>query len=167
MSGVRDDRDLRAALRRRLAAESVEDGGCQIWTGCVCDNGYPRVSFRGHSLRRTRIYEWLVADVPPGWLVAAECGRRNCINLACLQPMPRWALMSAAVGRKPADVVARMTASRWRRATVGMDGARQIRERRAAGELVKDLAREYGISRHSASDIVRGVSYRERNPFSL
>ena len=166
--GVRAERDLRAALRRRLAAESVvEEGSCQLWVGCLCDSGYPRVSFRGHSLRRTRVYEWLAGDVPPGWLVASACGRRNCIDLDCLQPFPRWALMSAAVGRKPADVVARMTTSRWRRAIVGMDGARQIRQRRAAGELVKDLAREYGISRHSASDIGRGISYRERNPFSL
>ena len=159
--------EIRAALRRRIAAQAKEgEGGCLTWRGCCCNAGYPRVSFGGHSLRRVGVYALLIGEVPPGWMVTSECGQITCVDESCLQAFPRWALMAAKVGKKSADVVARMRSARWRTAPIGLEGAREIRRRYASGETITRLAAEFGIWRHSMADIVRGVSYREPSPFS-
>lgn len=64
-----------------LAARSVKQGECLVWTGALTSNGYGNLSVNRRTVRAHRYaYEQANGPVPDGMYVDHICHNRACVN---------------------------------------------------------------------------------------
>lgn len=140
------DRSCRARRRPGWRFEDcyvVSDDGCWLWRGPVQTTGYARIYI---PETRTQVhahrYAWQRANgpVPEGMQLDHLCRIRHCVN-----PQHMEAVTQAENVRRGAGT--KLTA----------EGAERIRSRRAAGESLKIIARDFGINEAHASRVARGL----------
>lgn len=160
-----------AELLSLLASRTDEVGYCYEWNAGINSAGHPVMRYQGCYPVARRVAYCLhsgltLADIK-GLTVWATCGSRRCISPHCWSIGTRGQMLSAmaADGRMKGNPARAAQVTRMRRSKSnlvgGIDGARQIRERVAAGERRADLAREYGVCESSVDGIVNGRTWRE------
>lgn len=78
----------------RFWSKVVKTDTCWLWTGCVSEAGYGRLTVKGRPWWAHRFaYEMLVGPIPEGLhldhVVSRGCTNRNCVNPAHLEPVTR------------------------------------------------------------------------------
>ena len=147
----------RKPLAERLAAWSVPDGECLVWTGNKGRDGYGVMSIGRKQYRAHRV-AYAVANgglLPePEQKVCHRCDRPECIN-------PEHLFLGTArdntqdmiaKGRKARVIDAEHHGTKIRHAE-----REAIRQRKAQGQTLKQIASEYGVSFQTISDICRGA----------
>lgn len=134
---------------------SVTPAGCWEWTGARHSAGYGR---RSHVNMHRASYERFVGPVPPKHEVCHACDNPPCVNPAHL-----WV---GTHGDNMRDMCAKGRQNHprgedWCTAKLTADQVREARRRRAAGEGVRAMAREFGISHTALSQAIRGLTWRE------
>jgi len=137
-------------------------GECWIWTGGTGSDGYgifsvtaPSGSARATRSFRAHRYAWTLAHgaVPPGKLLMHSCDTPTCVNPAHLSPgTPLENNRDAfAKGRRRArgehNIKAKLTPE-------------SVREIRASGDPVDELATRYGVAAATVYSIRRGRTWR-------
>jgi hypothetical protein len=151
-------------LRQTVASfwARVQRGdGCWEWQGGCDGNGYGMASWHGKDYRAHRVAAWLAG------IVSSPAGSRyhgttmhvlhRCDNPKCCRP-DHFFLGTQADNQRDAYRKGRKLHPIPRKLTNLQ--ATQIRARYAAGELQYPLAREYGVSQASISQLLRGRSYK-------
>lgn len=59
---------------------------CWIWTGCVHNTGYGRISMNG---RNVFTHRYVMPDIPDGMTVDHLCGNKLCVNPSHLEIVSR------------------------------------------------------------------------------
>lgn len=147
----RNDGDQRHAAR--ITRGEPEE--CWLWTGTVNGNGYGQLSIAKRTvLAHVKAYTDAHGPVPTGMQVCHTCDERLCCNPAHL-----WAGSPAqnqydkgAKGR-----AAKGTANAA--AKLNDDAVRHIRERLARGDLHREIAATYGVSRPIIDRIANGKAW--------
>lgn len=131
---------------------------CWEWTAGRIAGGYGRINDLGRPLGAHRV-SWEIENqtsVPEGLVVCHRCDNPPCCNPAHLfvgttrdNAQDRDRKGRGLHGE--ANYCAKLT---W-------DSVRSIRRRVDAGERQCDLAREYGVTRTTINDIVKGRSWRD------
>lgn len=150
-SRVREPRDFDSYY-------TVNDNGCWIWNKvCVGDDGYGVYSVRRRRYLAHRYsYERTYGPIPDGVHMDHIChdpktcsGGSSCPHRACVNPDHLAITTHASNCRR--GVLAKLDLAK----------AREIRIRRAAGELGIDLAREFGVRPTTISMVVRNQTWRD------
>lgn len=59
----------------------VDECGCHVWTGALCDGGYAIMTIRNVAVRvHVVVYEHYHGPVPEGLEIDHQCRNRACIN---------------------------------------------------------------------------------------
>jgi hypothetical protein len=128
---------------------------CWEWPGKKHENGYGYLTFLGEQVLAHRFF-FAVAHgpIPQDLLVRHDCDNPSCVNPAHLR------LGTHFDNVRDRDTRGRTAiGSRHGRAKVDEQIVRDIRSRVAAGESRSAMAREFGISLSSASNIVDRKSW--------
>jgi hypothetical protein len=154
----------------------VDVDGCWIWRGHRRYDGRPALKLGGLSPMSPSRLAYIVAG--ENRLGSKVLGLPNCDELCCnpahqqIMTKARSMAIASAAGKLKATPTrrARMAlASRARSGKLTAEQAREIRERRAAGEVLKAIAADYGVSKQLVHDIARGRYWRElrASPFAV
>lgn len=130
--------------------------GCWIWTGRREVFGYGSMSVKRRNVKAHRYsYELHIGPIPPGVYVCHRCDNPPCVNPAHLFLGTQADNMADAAAKGRVEYgerhhTARLTAS----------GVVDARRRVAAGEMVKDVARELGVTHSTLSNAIRRKTWR-------
>lgn len=143
----------------RLLWANVDRGdGCWNWTGSVNKSGYGSVRVGPTSVLAHRAAYFLV--VGP---LSDKCVCHTCDNPACCNPDH---LFLADHAGNMADLKAKgrrkgvNCGSRNGRAKLSNQAAEEIREKRAGGAILKDIASAYGVGISTISRACRGENWK-------
>jgi hypothetical protein len=150
---------LEECLKRRVTNwQSGRVDVCWEWTGGGTESGYGRTTRdgKGYTLPRL-VYERYVGPIPEGLWVLHRCDNPRCVN-------PTHLFLGTHKDNM-ADMVAKgrhcpVSGERNKSARLTEAQVREMRLRRQAGEQVKVLAGEYGVSGMTVSKITRGLKWR-------
>lgn len=137
------------ARRRIVSKVNYIDSGCWEWKFAIRDNGYARTKFFGVNWYLHRLSYWaFVGEIPHGHDVCHKCDNRKCCNPSHLFVGTRKENMQDAVskGRQAKGFALPQT-------KLSEDDKRKILSRIRSGELYKDIAIDYGVTRHSIGRI--------------
>jgi hypothetical protein len=148
-----DDTD-RFVLKTRAGS-----GGCVVWAGTKSKRGYGQFSLKNKNWQAHRFaYLAFVGPIPKGHSVCHRCDNPACVNPAHLfagthreNMLDMW-----AKGRGKAEP---LVGSACKGAKLTEEKVREMRRRAGAGEGITALAREYGVSLHTAQLAVRGKTW--------
>lgn len=137
-------------IEARLVKNSRWEGDCLVWIGKRNKRGYGSIEVDGRTWRVHR-YVWTVAcgPIPEGYVVLHLCDNPSCLNLQHL-----------AVGTQHDNVLDNLQKDRHSKLKVSREDVELIRQRVAAGESRKALAREYNLC---SSTVSRYCSGKLRN----
>lgn len=130
---------------------------CWLWQGAL-HNGYGQFYLapgRRATTHRFSLALELGRDLLPGAYACHTCDVRACVNPAHLYEGDK-----RTNGRDAAERLRMAHGARARTAKLTDGAALELRIRYAAGELLKSLAAELGISPSTASYIVNGKTWR-------
>jgi len=109
------------------------------------------------TLAHRLAYELFVGPIPDGLLVCHRCDNGRCINPAHLFLGTAAENIADAIQKGRFDPpLRRLTAEQ----VVSM---RALRDR---GWLMKDIAREFGVARNTASQAIRGVTWKRLHEYT-
>lgn len=146
----------------------VDEDGCWVWRGCTNGRGgYPVARHDGRTRAlRPLVYRWAGNNASQ---VAVTCGKRRCLNPACMYPTSQRA-RGALLRGKPRDAGHAARAALGRHAAginkLNIEVAREVRRRVAEGEKQITLSRELRVCRDTISKIVVGKHWREPSPWA-
>lgn len=135
---------------------------CWPWLGCRGSGGYGELRFDGVKTRAHRVaYALANGGIPAGLHVCHRCDNRICCNPAHLFAGTLQDNVSDMVrkGRQASGPACGNSGSRNGRAKLSECEALQIRAM-AARVSHKEIARRYGLSQPTVSDIIRRKSWR-------
>lgn len=130
---------------------------CWLWTGALNEAGYgvlrPAGQRSGPGVKAHRYSAELAGMQIDGKFVLHSCDTPACVNPAHLRP--------GTAADNCRDMFERRREPRGERRSKNLTDAKviEIRQRRAAGEMQKDLAAEFGVSRTNIHHIVRGKTW--------
>lgn len=129
-----------------------ELGPCWTWTAGVDQNGYGM-----YRHKRSHRFAWELAhgEIPDGMQALHRCDNPPCVRMDHLF---LGTLLVNMADRNAKERQAR--GERSGRAVLTEAQVVEARQRRAAGELVKDIAAEYAVSASTLSHAVVGQSWR-------
>lgn len=139
-----------------LAAKSAPGaGGCLLWVGCANRYGYGQISVGGKKTLTHRL-AWSVINgpIPRGLHILHRCDVPSCINPAHL--------FLGTNADNMADKVAKgrnITGERHGRAKLTDAAVRAIVARLGALDTCANIARDFGVSRETISDIKTGRTW--------
>ena len=132
---------------------TVSEGGCWEWSLNIMQNGYASFQMNGEVWYAHRFsYTAFVGDIPDGVFVCHKCDNPKCAN-------PEHLFLGTQLDNM------RDAAAKGRIATghdlpqtkLNEQNKRQIKELREMGLLYRHIGPVFGITRHRASQIYRGV----------
>lgn len=138
--------------------EIIPESGCWIWMGSLDNHGYGILSSeRGKAPHKTHRLSFQLFNgiIPPGLLVRHKCDIRSCCNPNHLE--------SGTYKQNMADAISRNRLPRGLErpnAKLSKLDIRMIIYRAVLGDLYKDIARDFGISRGHAGDIALSKGVR-------
>lgn len=154
-----------------------EVGECWMWQQGTANGHAPIARHNGKAVGVRRLVVELSTGkkVRRGWFVVARCWESKCCNPAHLHAVHSkeyMRLLNEHGFVNNTRHTAAKTASRRARSALSMEQAQELRRRHMeGGELLKDLAVEFGISKAHASRIKRHVNWagavRGASVFSL
>lgn len=146
---------LRQPIESRLMRTMVERNGCWVWTGAKNRDGYGVLGVGRKQYRAHRVsYMTFCGPIPEGRLVCHKCDTPPCINpdhLFLGTPRDNSQDM-VAKGRKHVVRGASHPSIK-----ILPEHHASIREMRAGGRTLKDIAGEYGVTFQTISAICLGV----------
>lgn len=133
------------------------DTGCWVWALSRFASGYGNTFFRGKSMQAHRAY-WMKfrGDIPDGLHVLHRCDNRACVNPEHLfigTQTDNMADMRAKGRDRYVQGVAHPAAR------LSECDVREIRKRRAAGELLASIAAAFGITKSHTGEICSRKSW--------
>ncbi|MEG3847338.1 HNH endonuclease [Microcoleus sp. herbarium19] len=137
----------------------IQDSGCIIFQGAKDGSGYGRYFKNGKfkSVTRAVLAEKLGSELPTSMDACHTCDNPNCIN-----PEHLWA------GTRTQNLLDASKKGRTQgkshplsNAKLDWEKVREIRQKLAAGERVKDVAQEYSVGRHTIHCIKYHVTWKE------
>jgi len=140
----------RAAMFARFWAkvQRADAKACWLWVGQGNGRGYGMFAVIGRTRIPAHKFAWLASrgEVPAGMEVCHSCDVPRCVNPdhLFLGSHRDNHLDSVRKGRKRA----------WGLQKLNAEQVLQIRARAEAGEMQRSLAREFGIARHTVSQIL-------------
>lgn len=143
--------------RRFWSKVALPDGnGCMLWLASFGYGGYGKLRVQSTTVRAHRLALWIAVGPPnPADAEAAH----SCRNRHCVAPDHlRWATKS----ENQADRLIDGTHNRGDRsgqAKLTWAKAQEIREKAAAGNPIRSIAKEYGIHHSQVSRIATGQSW--------
>lgn len=143
------------ALTDLRQASRADTDDCVRWERSLAGNGYGMV--RDGKMRGAHVVvcEWAHGPKPAGREVAHSCGVRCCVNPRHL----RWATHVENVADRQTHGTTYFGNQHANARLTDVD-IPIIRARRAAGETLTALGREYGVSRVAIADVVSGKNWR-------
>lgn len=160
----------RLRLNREFWAKvEIDDQGCWNYTGVIGPYGYGKLVRRGQKINAHKMaWELVHGPVPEGLQVCHHCDNRRCIRTAPDERWPDGHLFLGTPGDNVRDMVAKGRANPYRRpwqtnpaTKLNPDKARLIRERRAQGALMREIAAELGVSRGLVQHVMHGRAWRD------
>lgn len=157
--GLRGSRGLTHTLAARLAARTIKDpiSGCWNIQGCkVGPNGYGQIMRDAPSRRLIYAHRaaWELAHgaIPADLRVLHKCDNPRCVNPSHL---------TLGTQRENIhDSIAKGRRNAFGRQKLQPTDVRVIRERSKAGHSHNAIALDFGLARHTVTDIVRGRSWK-------
>lgn len=158
----------------RFWAKVQKTDGCWSWTGAQFRRGYGAFQLGGSTRKAHRIaYELEHGPIPAGLYVCHRCDNPSCVRpdhlflgTAADNNTDRSQKGRTKPGRNTGGyklVPGANAGERNPRAKMTWQSVSDLRHRYASGhELLKDLAREYGIAFSTADKIVCHETWRER-----
>lgn len=133
----------------RVSVSSCDD--CWLWAGSCNRDGYGTATI-GHIHGAHRVaYTLTYGEIPPGLYVCHSCDNRACVN-----PNHLW-LGTCRDNMRDMVLKGRSShGSRNGRAKVTAEQVKEMRSRRLRGDLQRDIALDYGISRWQVGKILNG-----------
>lgn len=131
---------------------------CWIYTGRINNNGYGQFSYRGKEVTASRMaYHAWVSPVPDELFVLHRCGVPSCIKPSHL--------FLGNNRENSEDMMAKGRNAWLHGETVGTHKLKeseviQIRKRRKAGEILRTMAEEFGVSESCISSVCTGKSWK-------
>jgi len=142
----------RRQLADRFWPRVDKSGECWVWTGARDPLGYGRIGLGGRSdgVSLTHRVAWLLTY---GAVSDGMCVLHACDNPSCVRPDHLF------LGTRDDNNKDMTRKGRHGRNTLTDEQVRDIRRRRAAGEPIIALAREFGTSHSNVSAIAAGRSH--------
>lgn len=155
----------------RLSRRTLEVGECRVWSGSLDTAGYGLIRRTNGSLMSTHrlAYELANGPIPHGALVCHRCDNPPCCrpehlflgdyaaNAADMVSKGRAATGDRSSAR--ARIERRPRGERHPKAVLTAEHVIAIRARRAAGEGVRALGREFGVSHNTIVAVVQRRSW--------
>jgi DNA-binding MarR family transcriptional regulator len=150
--------------RRRIMSYVDRSGGpdaCWPWTGCIdrrAGAGYGVTCILGKGTRAHRAIWFLETGELLGSdnILRHKCDNRSCVNPSHLEVGTHADNIRDALERTCDQKGENNYASRFTQAQVD-----EMRHRASTGEMQKDIARDFGASQGTVSNIVRGLTWKE------
>jgi hypothetical protein len=149
---------VRMSLSEKFADKFIPEpmSGCWLWHGAAFVAGYGYIIHEGRKRPAHRVsYELHNGPIPDGMLV-----RHTCDNKACVNPQH---LLAGTSQDNSDDCVRRGRIARNEacgRCKLSNVQVAEIRRRRANGELLVPLAKEFGVTHAQIRVISLGLSRR-------
>jgi len=138
---------------------TISDSGCWEWSLKVRPNGYARMTFMGKSWYAHRLsYFAFVGPIGNGLDVCHQCDNRKCVNPSHLFTGTRKENMQDAVSKDRQAKGEDLPQSRIKDADKS-----ELMERIRSGELYKNIAKDYGVTRHSIGAFAIKNNIRRHN----
>ncbi len=148
-----------------LRARSEEEGECWIWANAVNSVGCPVASVDGVRSRSVRNWaKGLLSGDVAGKKVICTCQRDRCVNPGHWKALAPGALNKWLWkhGRMSTVAVRASRAKNGRtQSALGLKEVRLMRKRRAKGEILRTIAKDFNVSISCASKICRGESWHD------
>lgn len=153
---------------QRIIDQSHEVDGCLEWNGARSSAGYGRVwSGGGRNTGKVLYVHRLVCEVVHGEPPFDDAfALHSCDNPPCVNPNHlSWG--SASQNRQDAHDRGRVSKEQYLRgeahpqSKLTNDQVKEIRQRRADGALLRELAADYGVSVPAIGYICKGQHYKE------
>lgn len=154
--------------------KSAGADGCWMWTGNREKKGYGHFTI-GQKVVKAHRFSWLTqrGEIPEGLLVLHRCDVRACVNpahlwlgtngdnMADMRQKGRAASGDQSPRRLNRDRYAAIARGEQSgRSKLRADQVREIRKRHAAGEAIRALKREFGMSQWCIQAIVRRITWK-------
>ena len=131
--------------------------GCWLWTGNILATGYGSLSVNNRPVRAHRFsYRTFVGPVPEGKDVCHSCDVRSCVNPSHLFIGTRRENMLDAKRKRRLA-----TGSRHGQSVLNEPDVQKIKSLLATGVSGISIARKFGVSPMTVSDIKRCVTWSE------
>ena len=124
--------------------------GCWEWGGLTLSKGYGRLSYQGKNETAHRL-AWKLSEgaIPKGkWVL------HRCDNPVCCKP---WHLFLGNNNKNMKDMSIK---HRSRSGNLNDEKVLEIRSRYSLGELQREIAKDYNITRSAITQICSGTSYK-------
>ena len=139
----------------------VDSEGCWHWLGTIV-RGIPLIQIQRKRYRVRR----LVRRVFVNRFVYMTCGVSDCVNPAHIETRTRSEYVKAtAKDRKNSYVTKRNAKSST--AKLDKEKAQQIRQQKADGASLRQLAKTYGVNHETIRNVVRNRTWREASPWAI
>ncbi len=147
-------------IYERFMAQVLKTETCWLWQGRLTNRGYGQISTGGRdgkilSAHRAS-WELHFGPIPEGMVVCHHCDNRRCVN-------PRHLFLGTEEQNKRDMIRKHRNAigERNGRAKLTEATVREMRDRFAQGGVTKtELARQYGIHRWTAIQILNGSAWK-------
>lgn len=155
--------DKEVARKRIVSKVNYPKSGCWEWKLSIRENGYARTTFKGDNWYLHRLSYWaFIGDIPDGHDVCHKCDNRKCCNPNHLFVGTRKDNMEDAVskGRQARGLA-------LPQAKLSDEDISKILSRIHSGELYKNIAKDFNVTRHSIGRVAinNGIRRGKGNGF--
>lgn len=132
-----------------LQRSAPTESGCREWLLSVGSHGYGNAFWQGRSINAHRLsYKAFHGPIPAGMLVQHSCDNRRCV-------LPDH-LSLGTDATNAEDKAKKGRASR----KLTADAVAAMRARRAAGDAIRAIARDFDVNQRLVQKIVRRAIWR-------
>jgi hypothetical protein len=142
------DEKVLAAFLRNVTPEPTS--GCWLWVGPVNKKGYGYSSLPGHKHASMHRMSWALyrGPITPGAMVLHRCDNPPCVNPEHL-----------FLGTNSDNSIDAVNKGRYSRSKISRSQAAEIKSALSMGARTVEMARRYGISPQSISNIRAGRTW--------
>lgn len=144
----------------RFMRHVQKGNGCWLWTASKMNSGYGQFGMNGTMRQAHRVsYELHHGQVPKGMLVLHSCDNKQCVNPSHLRAGTKSENLKEAYERNR-RARPNFSGENNPRASITVADALHMRQLRLDGMSVTAIAKQFGVKRSLASDVVNGRSWR-------